>query len=212
VALADNTRNNDVNTAEGGEGVHGKEAKLGLGLALVFALLCLLVLYLAPGALPSALGGRPTSEEVVQAFQVEGLEVGTYYPVEEEREDGTPSPLPKTYVEGMRFTIPSLKEAKTPRPRETPKRRGPDGRPLPESQQPKAPEIPEIPGDVGGRVFVFDNQHDLETMRNYYENGIPHMLGSSTHLYEERLVLVQLNSDLPKDQADEYGEVLKRVA
>jgi Na+-driven multidrug efflux pump len=55
-----------------------REAKLGLGLALVVGLLISLVLYLAPGVLPSAFGGRPTSEEVVQAFQAEGLEVGNY--------------------------------------------------------------------------------------------------------------------------------------
>jgi hypothetical protein len=194
-------------------------AKLGLGLALIVGLLISLVLYLAQGALPSALGGRPTSEEVVQAFQTEGLEVGTYYPVEEENEDGTPSPLPKTYEEGTRFTIPSLEAATAPPtpepPPPPPKVKGPDGRPLPESQQPKAPEIAEIaevPGDSGGRVFVFDNQHDLETMRNYYENGIPHLMGFSTHLYEEGLVLVQINDELPEDKADEYGEVLKEVA
>jgi hypothetical protein len=191
-----------------------REAKLGLGLALVVGLLISLVLYLAPGALPSALGGRPTSEEVAQAFQAEGLEVGNYYPVEEENEDGTQSPLPKTYVEGTRFTIPSLEE---PAPSTT-QRRKPDGRTRSESRQPEAPEVlesaepAEVPGDSGGRIFVFDNQHDLETMRNYYENGIPHMLGFSTHLYEEELVLVQINDELPKDKADEYGEVLKRVA
>jgi hypothetical protein len=191
-----------------------REAKLGLGLALVAGLLFSLVLYLAPGALPSALGGRPTSEEVVQAFQAEGLEVGTYYPVEEENEDGTESPLPKTYVEGTRFTIPSLEKA----PASTTPRRKPDGRTRSESRQPEAPEIlepaepAEVAGGAGGRVFVFDNQHDLETMRNYYENGIPHLLGLSTHLYEEGLVLVQINDELPEDKADEYGEVLQRVA
>jgi hypothetical protein len=34
----------------------------------------------------------------------------------------------------------------------------------------------------------------------------------STHLYEEGLVLVQINDEFPEDKADEYGEVLKRVA
>jgi hypothetical protein len=74
-----------------------KQAKLGLGLASIVALLVALVLYFAPGALPSFLGGTPTSEEVVQAFQAEGLEVGTYYDVEDE---DSPGIAPKTYEEG----------------------------------------------------------------------------------------------------------------
>lgn len=51
--------------------------------------------------------GTSSSTEVVQAFQDAGLEVGESYPVEEEPGWGE-RPIPKTYTEATRFTIPSL--------------------------------------------------------------------------------------------------------
>lgn len=187
-------------------------------MALIVGLLISLVLYLAPGALPPAFGGRPTSEEVVQAFQAEGLEVGTYYDVEDEEKMGFRGAQPRTYEEGTRFTIPSLETPppEAPEPIEPPKLKGPDGRPLPESQQPKAPEMPEVPevpqADVGGRVFTFESQDDLEVLQSYYE-GLGEAGGMFySHVFVEDNVLLQINGELPKAKAEEYEAVLNRVA
>jgi hypothetical protein len=52
----------------------------------------------------------------------------------------------------------------------------------------------------------------LEVLKNYYEEleNMP-IFGPTlhTHLYEDGLVLLQITSELPKSQADRYGEVLK---
>jgi hypothetical protein len=47
----------------------------------------------------------PFSGEVVLAFQEEGLEVGSHYPIEQEPE---PNLVPRTYEEGTRFLIPPV--------------------------------------------------------------------------------------------------------
>jgi hypothetical protein len=49
----------------------------------------------------------PSSEEVVLAYQEEGLEVGSFYPIEADPGFST-SAVPKVYEEGTRFEIPSL--------------------------------------------------------------------------------------------------------
>jgi hypothetical protein len=180
------------------------EAQTGIGIAAVGGIVLAIVWYWVLTPLLLA----PTADQVVEAFKEEGLEVGTYYPLEDE-ENGL-APIPKTYKEATRFTIPSLKEAEEAKYKaENAKLLGPDGRPVPESEWPPNPPVE----DQGGRVFTFNNKHDLETVRNYYENGIPHMLGlAPPHLYEEGLVLLEINEELPKDQAEEYGAVLKKVA
>ena|SRR5918999_1565369 len=73
----------------------------------------------------------------------------------------------------------------------------------------------DIPGHgkgYGGQVFVFENQDDLQVMRDYYENieNLP-VSGPSlhSHLYTDGLVLLQINGDVPKTDADQYGEVLR---
>jgi hypothetical protein len=119
-------------------------------------------------------GGTPSSEEVVQAFEDEGLSVGQSYPVDEEP-GAKNSPLPKTYIEGTRFEIPAMGK------------------------------------NEGGRVFVFEDEEDLDVLERYYEEveNMP-IFGPSlrSHLYQEGLVLLQINGELPKTQADRYGEVL----
>jgi hypothetical protein len=80
-------------------------------------------------------------DEVIQAFQNAGLEVGETYPVEEEP-GWDETRVPKTYAQALRFTIPSLG--------------------VPEEGVPG-------PRDRGGRVFVFDSEEDLGIVRSYYE-------------------------------------------
>ena len=72
-----------------------REAKLGADIALVVGLLVAFVFYVALPTLGSS--GYPTSEDVVQAFKDEGLEVGESYYVDEEE---GPNPVPRTYKEG----------------------------------------------------------------------------------------------------------------
>ena len=80
-------------------------------------------------------------DEVIQAFQNAGLEVGETYPVEEEP-GWDETQVPKRYAQALRFTIPSL------------------GVP---------PEGDPGPRDRGGRVFVFDSEGDLGNVRSFYE-------------------------------------------
>jgi hypothetical protein len=121
-------------------------------------------------------------DEVIQAFENAGLEVGETYPVEQEPgwdENG----VPKTYAQAARFTIPSLG--------------------VPEEGVPG-------PRDRGGRVFVFDSQRDLDAVRGYYEALGPSAL---PHVYvKDQVLLLQINNDLPKAEADRYGAVLQEAA
>jgi hypothetical protein len=73
-------------------------------------------------------------------------------------------------------------------------------------------EIPSLGRDAGGRVFVCGSRDELEMMRNYYLN-IEAFFGPShhSHLYDEGLVLLQINGRLPKAQADRYGSVLEEA-
>ena len=102
-----------------------REAIIGIGVAVVVALVLAVLWY---GALGPVLFTPPSSEEVVEAFEEEGLEVGTYYDVDDEEEGQ--SPIPQTYVEGTRFTIPSLEEIDPIPPPPEPVLPGPDGRPV----------------------------------------------------------------------------------
>lgn len=56
--------------------------------------------------LPSV-ASPPSSTEVVQAFRDAGLEIGESYPVEQEP-GWDEKPVPRTYEEATRFTVPSL--------------------------------------------------------------------------------------------------------
>jgi len=55
-----------------------------------------------------AVNEEPTTDEVIQAFRDEGLEVGESYPVEDDPEWGT-GLLPKTMDSGTRFELPRYK-------------------------------------------------------------------------------------------------------
>jgi uncharacterized membrane protein (UPF0127 family) len=58
---------------------------------------------------PPSSASPPSSTEVVQAFRDAGLEIGESYPVEQEP-GWDEKPVPRTYEEATRFTIPSLGE------------------------------------------------------------------------------------------------------
>jgi hypothetical protein len=74
----------------------------------------------------------------------------------------------------------------------------------------------DIPGQGkqhGGQVFVYESREDLQVMRRYYEQieKLP-TFGPSlhSHLYQEGLVLLQVNGGVPKTDADRYGDVMQR--
>ena len=121
-------------------------------------------------------------DEVIQAFENAGLEVGETYPVEQEP-GWDANRVPKTYAQAARFTIPSLG--------------------VPEEGVPG-------PRDRGGRVFVFDSQRDLDAVRGYYEalgpSALPHVY------VKDQVLLLQITNDLAKAEADRYGAVLQEAA
>jgi hypothetical protein len=61
---------------------------------------------------------------------------------------------------------------------------------------------------VKGRVFTFPSRETLDPVREYYEE-----FGSmfSSYVYVEGNVLVQIAGDVPENQAERYGEVLRET-
>jgi hypothetical protein len=68
--------------------------------------------------------------------------------------------------------------------------------------------IPSSGERVKGRVFTFPSRETLDPVREYYEE-----FGSmfSSYVYVEGNVLVQIAGDVPEDQAERYGEVLRQT-
>src|SRR5215208_1762828 len=66
-----------------------------------------------PASSPPPAPREPTTEDVVRAFEAEGLEVGEYYDVEDYPEWGT-GMLPKTMDSGTRFELSSYTVGQDP--------------------------------------------------------------------------------------------------
>ena len=68
--------------------------------------------------------------------------------------------------------------------------------------------IPSSGERSGGRVFTFPSREALDPVSEYYEEfgGI-----FASYVYVEGNVLVQIDGDVPEDQADRYGEVLQET-
>ena len=66
-----------------------------------------------PASSPPPAPREPTTEDVVRAFEAEGLEVGEYYDVEDDPQWGT-GMLPKTMDSGTRFEMPSYSRGQEP--------------------------------------------------------------------------------------------------
>lgn len=71
--------------------------------------------------------------------------------------------------------------------------------------------IPSLGEDSGGRVFAVENKAEREQLRQYYEE-----LGKASALFfswvfvdEANGILVQINGDLPEDQAKRYQAVVE---
>jgi hypothetical protein len=112
---------------------------------------------------------EPNTEEVIQAFRDEGLEVGETQQVDRE---GDRSFVPKTYEAQVSFTIPPQGER------------------------------------VGGRVFTFESQADLEQVREHCE-GFEGLF--SSQVYVEDKVLVLISGSVPEKDAERFGEGLREL-
>ncbi len=68
--------------------------------------------------------------------------------------------------------------------------------------------IPSSGERSGGRVFTFPSREALDPVSEYYEEfgGV-----FASYVYVEGNVLVQIDGDVPEDQADRYGEVLQET-
>lgn len=64
--------------------------------------------------------------------------------------------------------------------------------------------IPSLGPDNGGRIFVCDNEADRESLKNYYiELGKTSALFFSW-VFTKGNIVVQINGDLPEEQARKY--------
>lgn len=71
--------------------------------------------------------------------------------------------------------------------------------------------IPSLCDDCGGRILSFETQDDLNITKAYYEE-----LGKSSALFYSWVfvkdnILVQINGDLPEDQATQYKNALESL-
>ena len=130
-------------------------------------LACLLVALVGILMVGCGAGGEPSSSEIVQAFEDEGLTVVNPRPVQ----DKDLGMAPQTFEEGAHF-VASTRE------------------------------------DLGARVFTYESEADLLQMQTYYE-GFSGMFYS--HVYTNDLMLLQINGQLPKSKADQYGDVQEQM-
>ncbi|KIL46198.1 hypothetical protein [Jeotgalibacillus campisalis] len=76
------------------------------------------------------------------------------------------------------------------------------------SEEAKRFLIPSLGADAGGRIFSYENQEDLEEMKDYYETlgEESAMLFSWTAANEN--ILIQINGELPEETFTYYEKVL----
>ena len=68
--------------------------------------------------------------------------------------------------------------------------------------------IPSLCDDCGGRVFAFSSSEDLDKTKTFYDE-----LGKQSALFfswtfAQGNILIQINGDLPEDQAKKYEQAL----
>ncbi len=79
-----------------------------VGLGLLIAIPLYLLGWLTPtGSLSLTVSKQPTAQDVLQAFRDQGLEVGTVSNLDDDP-TWQSGPIPKTYKEALRFSMPSL--------------------------------------------------------------------------------------------------------
>ncbi|GAQ18531.1 stress protein [Oceanobacillus picturae] len=71
--------------------------------------------------------------------------------------------------------------------------------------------IPSLGEDSGGRIFTYDNDSDLDQMKEYYDT-----LGEESAMFfswtiKHKNVLVQINGDLEEETYEEYKAALEEL-
>jgi hypothetical protein len=69
--------------------------------------------------------------------------------------------------------------------------------------------VPSLCGDCGGRVFDFDKLEDLNVTKTYYVELGRGSAAFYSWVFVKDNILVQINGELPEDQARKYEVVLK---
>jgi hypothetical protein len=72
--------------------------------------------------------------------------------------------------------------------------------------------VPSLGQDSGGRILTFKRREDLVDTKSYYDafGKKGDLLFSWTFVNWRRLILVQINGDLPASKAAKYKRVLQR--
>lgn len=71
--------------------------------------------------------------------------------------------------------------------------------------------IPSLGEDSGGRILSYDNDSDLQEMKEYYDS-----MGEESALFfswtiQKDNILVQINGDLPEEQYNKYKSALESL-
>lgn len=71
--------------------------------------------------------------------------------------------------------------------------------------------IPSICSDCGGRLYSFSSQADLDLMKSYYDELGKQSAIMFSWLFVKDNLLIQINGDLPEDQALKYQAALDNL-
>jgi hypothetical protein len=71
--------------------------------------------------------------------------------------------------------------------------------------------IPSLGADMGGRVFTFATQGDLDAKKKYYDDLGKGSSAFFSWTFAKNLVLVQINGALPEAKAWQYQDALNRT-
>ena len=71
--------------------------------------------------------------------------------------------------------------------------------------------IPSICPDCGGRIFSFSTQEELDILRRYYESLGKKSAALYSWVFVKGNILVQINGQLPEDQAMKYKEIIENM-
>ena len=71
--------------------------------------------------------------------------------------------------------------------------------------------IPSLCPTCGGRILAFDNQGNLDISRTYYETLGKQSAAFFSWVFVKDNILVQINGDLPEEQARKYEQTLQEL-
>ncbi|MFD2654501.1 hypothetical protein [Gracilibacillus thailandensis] len=71
--------------------------------------------------------------------------------------------------------------------------------------------IPSLGEENGGRILIYDNEEDLDEMKEYYDSMGEESAMLFSWTIKHKNVLVQINGDLPEDKYNEYKAALEEL-